>query len=56
VAETKGTMATLNMKHISPIEEAKINCARGHFKAISSDDVVYDVVDSYKSLLEKVMK
>jgi type III restriction enzyme len=56
VAETKGTMATLNMKHISPIEEAKINCAREHFKAISSDDVVYDVVDSYKSLLEKVMK
>jgi type III restriction enzyme len=56
VAETKGTMDTLNMKHISPVEEAKINCAREHFKAISSDDVVYDVVDSYKSLLEKVMK
>ena len=27
-----------------------------HFKAISGDNVVYDVVDSYTSLLEKVMK
>lgn len=38
------------------IEESKIHCAREHFKAISSGNVVYNVVDSYKSLLEKVMK
>lgn len=38
------------------IEQAKINCAREHFKAISRGNVVYDVVDSYKSLMEKVMK
>ena len=38
------------------IEQSKIHCAREHFKAISGDDVVYDVVDSYKSLLEKVMR
>lgn len=38
------------------IEESKIHCAREHFKAISSGDVVYDVVDSYKSLLDIVKK
>ncbi len=38
------------------IEESKIHCARKHFKAISGDNVVYDVVDSYTSLMEKVMK
>ncbi len=29
---------------------------REHFKAISGENVVYDVVDSYKSLMERVMK
>ena len=38
------------------VEEAKIHCAREHFKAISGDHVIYDVVDSYTSLMEKVMK
>lgn len=56
VAETKGTLDTLQMNHISPIEQAKIDCAREHFKAISNGEVVYDVVDSYKALLEIVMK
>ena len=57
VAETKGTLDTLTLKdHTSSPEKAKIHCAREHFKAISSGNVVYDVVDSYKSLLEKVMK
>ncbi len=28
---------------------------REHFKAISGENVVYDVVDSYRSLLDKVM-
>lgn len=56
VAETKGTMDTLKLNHITPVEQAKIDCAREHFKAISGKNVVYDVVDSYKSLLEKVMR
>ena len=57
VAETKGTLDSLRMKsHISNVEQAKIDCARTHFKAISSGRVVYDVVDSYKTLLEMVMK
>lgn len=53
VAETKGSMSSMQLRLI---EESKIHCAREHFKAISSDNVVYDVVDSYKSLMEKVMK
>ena len=53
VAETKGSMNSMQLRLI---EESKIHCAREHFKAISDGGVVYDVVDSYKSLLEKVMK
>lgn len=38
------------------VEDAKIHCAREHFKAISGENVVYDVVDSYTILMEKDMK
>ena len=53
VAETKGSMSSMQLRQI---EEAKIHCAKEHFKAISGDNVVYDVVDSYTSLMERVMK
>lgn len=53
VAETKGSMNSMQFRLI---EESKIHCAREHFKAISDDKVVYDVVDSYKSLMDEVMK
>lgn len=53
VAETKGSMSSMQLRLI---EKSKIRCAREHFRAISGDNVVYDVVDSYKSLMEKVMK
>ncbi len=53
VAETKGSMNTMQIR---PIEQSKIHCAKEHFKAISGDNVVYDVVNSYQSLLEKVMR
>ena len=53
IAETKGSMDTLELRGT---EDAKIHCAREHFKAISGEDVVYDVVDSYQALLDKVMK
>ena len=53
VAETKGSMSSMQLRLI---EESKIHCAREHFKAISGDNVVYDVVDSYEMLLNKVMK
>ncbi len=53
VAETKGSMDTMELRGI---EDAKIHCAREHFKAISGENVIYDVVDSYQELLEKVMR
>lgn len=53
VAETKGSMNSMQLRLI---EESKIHCAKEHFKAISGGNVVYDVVDSYQSLLDKVMK
>lgn len=53
VAETKGSMNSMQLRLI---EESKIHCAREHFKAISNGNVVYDVVDSYKSLMDKVLK
>ena len=53
VAETKGSMSSMQLRLI---EESKIHCAREHFKAISNGNVVYDVVDCYQTLLEKVMK
>lgn len=49
IAETKGTMETLNLK---PIEKAKIDCARKLFKNLSGEDVVYDSIDSYQHLLD----
>jgi type III restriction enzyme len=52
VAETKGSMSTMQLREV---EKAKIHCAREHFKAISTDSVVYDVVDSYAALLDKVL-
>ena len=51
VAETKGSMSSMQLRLI---EESKIHCAREHFKAISNGNVVYDVVDSYASLLQLV--
>lgn len=53
VAETKGSMNSMQLRLI---EESKIHCAKEHFKAISNCNVIYDVVDSYQSLLDKVMK
>ena len=51
IAETKGTMETLNLK---PIEVNKIKCAKRLFAALSSDDVVYHDVKDYQSLLDIV--
>lgn len=53
IAETKGSMKSMQLRMI---EESKLHCAREHFKAISGGNVIYDVVDSYQALLDKVMK
>lgn len=48
IAETKGSMESMDLR---PIEQAKISCAKKLFNEISTDDVVYDQVDSYQNLL-----
>ena len=52
VAETKGSMSTMQLR---AIEEANPLCSE-HFKAISTGNVVYDVVDNYETLMDKVLK
>lgn len=52
VAETKGNMSSLELRDI---EKAKIECAKKHFKSISNNEVVYDVVSNYEELMQKVM-
>ena len=51
VAETKGSMSSMDLRKI---EESKIECARKFFAKITSDQVKYDVVDSYGKLMEIV--
>jgi type III restriction enzyme len=51
VAETKGDLSTLELR---PIEQFKADCARKFFAKITSDQVKYDVVDSYTKLMELV--
>lgn len=53
IAETKGSLSTLQLRDI---EKAKIKCAKEHFRAISNDTVIYDVVDSYSELMNEVMR
>ena len=48
IAETKGTMETLQMR---PIERVNISCAKKLFNEISTNSVKYHDVDSYESLL-----
>lgn len=53
VAETKGDLSSMQLRKI---EELKISCAKEHFKKISNESVIYEVVDSYDALLNEVMK
>lgn len=48
VAETKGTMSSMG---ITPLEKTKIDCAKKFFEKINKDNVKYEVVDSYESLM-----
>jgi len=51
VAETKGSMSSLELR---AIEASKIACARRFFARITSDQVKYNVVDSYGQLMALV--
>ena len=53
VAETKGSMRSMQLRDL---EKAKIACAEEHFKAISSDKVVYGMINSYSELMNIVRK
>ena len=53
VAETKGTMESLNLR---PIEKSKIDCAKKLFAKLSDGLVIYDHVSNYQELLNKVLK
>jgi type III restriction enzyme len=54
VAETKGN--DIDPSQLRRAEDAKIECARRHFAAISSGDVVYSVVKTYQDLYNAVTK
>ena len=49
IAETKGSMNSMELREV---EKSKIECARKHFSCLSNNDVKYDVVDNYESLIE----
>ncbi len=51
VAETKGDMSSMELREI---EKAKAHCAREHFRAISGENIKYDVVSSYDKLWELI--
>lgn len=51
IAETKGSMSSMDLRLI---EDTKIECARKFFRKITSDQVKYDVVNSYGKLMELV--
>lgn len=53
VAETKGSVIEADLRDV---EKAKIACAVKHFQSIGASDVQYDVVDSWDTLYNKVMK
>lgn len=48
IAETKGSMDSMELREI---EKAKIECARKHFACLGDENIKYDVVDSYQSLI-----
>ena len=48
IAETKGSEIN---SHLRPLESGKIECAKKHFASISSNEVKYDVVDSFEKLM-----
>lgn len=51
IAETKGSMSSMDLRKF---EECKIDCARKFFAKITSEQVKYDVVDSYGKLMELI--
>ena len=53
VSETNGFISFIQLWLV---KKSQNYYDREHFKAISGDNVIYDVMDSYTSPMEKVMK
>lgn len=53
IAETKGSMSTMQLKGA---EKLKIEYARKHFAKLGSEKLKYDVVESYQSLINEILK
>lgn len=53
IAESKGSVEELQLREI---EKGKINAARQHFKAISGEDIKYDIITNLEQLLEILKK
>ena len=53
IAETKGSIIEADLRDV---EKAKIACATKHFQSIGASDVQYDVVNSWDTLYNKIMK
>lgn len=49
IAETKGSLSSMDLR---PIEQAKIKCAKKLFNEMSTADVIYEQVESFKNLLD----
>ena len=54
VVETKGN--ELDPSQLRGAEDAKIKCARKHFESISTNDVIYTCVKTYKNLTDVINK
>ena len=53
VAETKATLSSLQLR---PIERAKIQCAKKLFEKLNNGLVIYEHVNDFQTLLNRVMK
>lgn len=53
VVETKGAESVMQLR---AVEQAKIECAKRHFTAISDKAIKFDVVKDYETLYNKVMQ
>lgn len=51
IAETKGSMSSMQLREV---ERIKIECAKKYFKEISSENVIFDKIDSYDELLKLI--
>lgn len=51
VAETKGKLTSMQLK---PVEQGKIECTKKLFSTLLDGEIKYDVVDSYKTLLDLI--